>query len=431
MGRERALSLRVKLVIFTTLLAFITYSCSAVFIYFVFENVKDLLNISEPVFVLLTLLLGVIWSGILAFFASGFITKPLIKLKKAASEAAEGNLQQEINVPKSMDEIGLLTVAFNKMMNNLKEVIGNIDSNAGKTNETVHDLKNVATRSAQQSGLIEQTVTQIAAGAESSSTSMQQMVEAVETSTALATKVQEKATTSKNRSSTMIKELENGKEVIHKLIVGVQDLAESQEASLDDVDRLAKKAVQVGDVISMVGGISEQTNLLALNASIEAARAGEHGKGFAVVADEVRQLADQSSQAVQNIAELINDMQMDVRQVVEKMTQQVTKTREEARNGKQTTAALQHMSQSIHEVVTTIEDISELVAKQLGEIQSTVEQAQEVSAIAQQTSAGTQQMSASIQEQTAVTEHLEELAISLEDQAERLRKHIKRFTLAS
>ncbi|OPJ61958.1 methyl-accepting chemotaxis protein [Clostridium oryzae] len=46
--------------------------------------------------------------------------------------------------------------------------------------------------------------------------------------------------------------------------------------------------------------------MLSLNTAIEAARAGQHGKGFAVVAEEVRKLADQSSEAVQNVKSIID-----------------------------------------------------------------------------------------------------------------------------
>lgn len=78
---------------------------------------------------------------------------------------------------------------------------------------------------------------------------------------------------------------------------------------------LEQGSKEIGDVLNFISTIAEQTNLLALNATIEAARAGEAGKGFAVVAQEVKELAQQTSDATQDIALKISNIQQSITKV--------------------------------------------------------------------------------------------------------------------
>ena len=69
---------------------------------------------------------------------------------------------------------------------------------------------------------------------------------------------------------------------------------------------LGSSSAEIGRAVGLIAQIAGQTNLLALNATIEAARAGEVGRGFAVVANEVKELANQTTQATEDITNWIN-----------------------------------------------------------------------------------------------------------------------------
>ncbi|WP_380172745.1 methyl-accepting chemotaxis protein [Kineococcus sp. DHX-1] len=90
----------------------------------------------------------------------------------------------------------------------------------------------------------------------------------------------------------------------------VADAAVGQASTMTgEVDALTQASAAVGEVIKIISGIADQTNLLALNATIEAARAGELGRGFAVVASEVKDLARETADATQRVAQQISGIQ--------------------------------------------------------------------------------------------------------------------------
>ncbi|MBT2218432.1 HAMP domain-containing protein [Virgibacillus dakarensis] len=430
MKKKYRFSLRLKFVLLTTILAIITYSFTALFIYIVYDAVHQFWAISQQGFIIMTLLMGIFWSGILAYFAARFVTRPLEKLEGAASRAADGDLNQSIDVSRSDDEIRGLTISFNTMLKNLTNMVHNIEKHFENTNQSVRQLKDASNEAAQHSQLIGASIDEISKGAESSSDAIQQTVLSVEVATELAEEVQSKASRSKDKSNTMLGTLNKSKLVVNQLVTGIQEVAGSQEKSLQDVEHLKENALQVETIISMVGEISEQTNLLALNASIEAAHAGEHGKGFAVVAEEIRKLADQSANAVKRISDLITAIQDDVAIVAKKINDNVVYVKEETKKGVETNQAIEQMASSVNDVASEIAAIATVVNKQLESIQATSVQSQEVAAIAQETSAGTEEVNASIQEQAGIIEGVDNMASSLEKQAQTLNEQIRQFKVS-
>lgn len=425
--RKYKFGLRKKLVFFTTILAFITYSTSEIFIYFIYPFISK--YIQEGSFTLITLLLGVIWSGILAFFAASFIVKPLQKLEAVALKAADGDISQDVELSKSDDEMRSLGNAFNHMLENLREMVNKIDENFIETNNKVIHISDRSAAAFQQAESISRTINEISMGAENSAASIQTTAESVEEVILIAEEVQDKAKTAENVSKEMVNDLQVSKEVIQSLVSGIELLAQDNRESLKTVKHLEENAAKVEQIIQLVGDIASQTNLLALNASIEAARAGDHGRGFAVVAEEVRKLADESARAVQGISELIKSIQSEVQNVVKQISGQVDTANAEAKKGTRTNEVIEEMTVTINDMAGMVQSITGLVDRQMESIRHTATQSQEVAAIAEETSAGAQEVASATVEQAHVIEGVEHLAADLTQQAAKLKETITKFKL--
>jgi signal transduction histidine kinase len=94
------------------------------------------------------LLILILTNGVLTYFVSRSIIRPLRALKRAAEEIKEGNLDYEVR-PQSRDEIGELSVAFEEMRRKLKHSIElqlQYDENRKELISNIsHDLKTPVT----------------------------------------------------------------------------------------------------------------------------------------------------------------------------------------------------------------------------------------------------------------------------------------------
>ncbi len=170
--------------------------------------------------------------------------------------------------------------------------------------------------------------------------------------------------------------VEISQQMTHSTAATAQAVSASELAH-QTIGQLASAVNRIGEVASLIRGIAEQTNLLALNATIEAARAGDAGKGFAVVASEVKTLANQTSQATEDIGRQIAEIRTTTNAAVEAVAgigtairnveivsssiaaaveEQTAATGEIVRNITQTSDAVREVTQRITEVSSEADD---------------------------------------------------------------------------
>ncbi|MBP1934014.1 methyl-accepting chemotaxis protein [Ammoniphilus resinae] len=427
MKKKHRFGLQKKIVLGIALLSAVTYGTSFAILTFLSDYFSS--YFSAGVFQGIVLLLGVLWSSLFGWIAARMITKPIIQLEKSAEQAATGDLRVKVAIPKGEDELRSLAIAFERMLNNLQQMVRDIEENFHHTGQNVEELTQASQIAANQAEQIGYTIEGIAVGAREQSEATQSMLSSLEEVDHLADEVNLRTDQTRSMTQNMVGTIEKSAQVVGSLVSGMTRLADENEQSIEVVRRLELNAKEISEISKLVGGIAEQTNLLALNASIEAARAGEHGRGFAVVAEEVRKLADQSGQAVQGINKLITQIQQEVSVVVKQISEQVKLAKVESARGEETNQALQNITESVDRVVDAIEYIVETVGRQVVNMKQTLNQARSVAKIAEEASLGSQTAASAAQEQTAVMEEIAAAGMVLREQAEKLKGHISRFTV--
>jgi len=131
------------------------------------------------------------------------------------------------------------------------------------------------------------------------------------------------------------KSTESAMETVQATLVGMNAIRETISEMEKRIKRLGERSQEISQIVNLINTISERTHVLSLNAAMQAAMAGEAGRGFAVVAEEVQRLAENSRQATGQIANLVQNIQVETNDTiatVNKTIEQVVKESELAHN---------------------------------------------------------------------------------------------------
>jgi len=268
-------------------------------------------------------------------------TAPITGLVSLMGGIAQGDLTQKIDVT-SEDEIGELSENANKMVedinNALSQVLATTKMVASSANELSKDSA------------------QIVGGAKSQSDKSTNVATAMEEMSATVTEIAKNSGEAANASKEARDMAVKGGDVVKKTLDGMGRIASSVERSANTIKVLEKSSAQIGEIVKVIDDIADQTNLLALNAAIEAARAGEQGRGFAVVADEVRKLAEKTSKATKEIADMIKGIQVDTKNAVSAMD-------EGTKEGKAGVSLAIEAGAALDKIVETVKRVSDMIAQ--------------------------------------------------------------------
>ena len=380
------------------------------------------------------LLLGAIGSAILISLVLGqtisnSVSRPLANIVGEAAAIAGGNLTTQDLLLNRQDEIGKVSLEFNRMKGSLRQLIREAVSVSEQVAASSEELTASAGQSAQASTNIATSIATVAGGADKQVAAVNETSAVVQEISAtmeeLSATAAEMATMSEQTAAAAVE----GKTSIEQAVKQMGQVGVGARQAQDAAEGLKASSAQIGEIVGLISAIAGQTNLLALNAAIEAARAGEQGRGFAVVAEEVRKLAEQSEAAARQIKELVDVNHESIGKVVGAIDFAIRDISSGVELVNVAGDNFGAINGQVRQVTDQVAGIAKAVNEAAAGTQRIVGSVREVESISRDSAAESQTVSAATEEQTAAMEEISSASQVLAQLASNLQSSLMKFQI--
>lgn len=373
--------------------------------------------------------LGLIIAIVFGTLISTMISRQANQVLTFAKALGNGDLTQSINI-NSKDEMGNLAKALNQAGSNVRKLISEIIDSASDISAGGEELSAITEEVSSKVEIVSESTEQIARGAQDLSATTEEVNASVQEISATTNEFASKAKDATISVNNIKKRAFDIKEKATKNIEEGNLIYNEKYSDIIKSIEEGKVVEEVKTMADSIGDIAAQTNLLALNAAIEAARAGEQGKGFAVVAEEVRKLAEQSSQTVLNIQNMVSQ----VEEAFDNLSQSGRGVLEYIVNNVKPSYELL-MDTGVHyekdsEFVRNMSEEIATSSKQMNEVIEQVNSAiQSVSTTAEESASGSEGVLSGINEISMAVNEVAKSAQSQAELAERLNNMVQKFKI--
>lgn len=389
----------------------------------------ELLQMTNFIHLLTFIFIGiaVLISLVVGYMISRSIGNPVRQMTSAFERIAKGDLSVEHVTIKNKDEIGLMANAFNKMTDDLKNLMEQIRFSSQQLAAQAEQLSASSEESLASSELVASASEKNMRDSENQSDLVSETVDSVNQLTEDVNQIASSNSTMLEAMKTVITHVEAGSSTIENLSGQMSDTDAIIQEAATIIQSMAKQSAEIEQVTSLITAISEQTNLLALNAAIEAARAGEHGKGFAVVAEEVRNLAEQSKSSAADIGVMIHSIQEATKKAVSAINSGSNSVKEGLTATNDSLNTFNEIEHSVNAVNENVSIVTEAIRQIRSMTDMIANSSREVKKLAESTAFTAQETSAATEEQLAVNEEISTSSQNLAGLAENLQKEVNRF----
>ena len=316
----------------------------------------------------------------------------ILRLMNELQMVAEGDLTQEATVTE--DITGAIADSVNYTVEELRLLVGNVQS--------------TATRVAQTTAEVENTSTELLA---SSTEQLREIRETGQSVLDMASRINEVSAQAQASSLVARQSLtaaESGLQAVQNAIGGMNSIRDQIQETSKRIKRLGESSQEIGEITELISDITEQTNVLALNAAIQAASAGEAGRGFSVVAEEVQRLAERSGDATRQISALVKAIQTDTQDAVAAMERSTQGVVEGAKLSDSAGTALSEIDQVSRRLADLIEQISDSAAREAASANVVADNIQHIFVVTEQTGEGTRSTAKQVRDLSRMAEELRE-----------------------
>jgi|HubBroStandDraft_1064217.scaffolds.fasta_scaffold00047_48 methyl-accepting chemotaxis protein len=346
--------------------------------------------------ILVFLIAVICGAGTSAVVINRQIAVPLDRLAGRLRDIAEGegDLTKRLEIT-GADEISQAGSAFNLFMDKLQAIMRQVATSTYQLAGATEEISASAMQMAEHASTQQNQTSQIA-------TSMQEMASTV-------SQVSENCNHAADNARQAASTARDGGKAVARTVETMSSLADSVQTIAKRIGELGNKSDQIGKIVGVIDDIADQTNLLALNAAIEAARAGEQGRGFAVVADEVRKLAERTTKATKEIAEMIALVQQETKGAVQAMDLGTAQVQQGVEATNEAGSKLQMIIDAVERGASMIAQIATAATEQSLATEHVNNSVSEISNLTQQSAASSSETATACRDMSTLATDLQSL----------------------